>query len=495
MKQKSPEVDIPEGVFYSDIEGYNIYVKKKDRDTGILKDILIYNFSDGFENAHIIWAEEGKLELTADKKHLYLHLYNGEQFENLKSQSVISRNVPYRRETFKEKHTLIAFDTNFEMVDGNFLNQRSDIKNMNEISLAIDSLNMYADSVGRAMYSDAMKTTYRKPVLSKTDSTKMEKEHLAVINTDSILNGMTSAQKLKTLNTTEMRLSSLMSDWNMKSYMTRDADSNIRRHQSDWHKKITLSLACIIFFFIGAPLGAIIRKGGLGVPVVISVILFIFYYIIDNMGFKMARDGVWDAWEGMWLSSVVLTPMGIFLTYKAVKDSVILNADTYVNALKNLIGKREGRKVERKEVIIYTPDYEATLPQLEKLVEESTTYLTNHKRWINYLTFWKQGGKDNTAELLAQDTENIVEELSNSDQNLLLNKLMDYPVIGGYNNKLSKHINGKLALAIGIFFPLGLPIYLLATYQRKLLRHDIVMVQKTSKELINMIYSLHLLKK
>ena len=234
---------------------------------------------------------------------------------------------------------------------------------------------------------------------------------------------------------------------------------------------------------------------GLGVPVVISVILFIFYYIIDNMGFKMARDGVWDAWEGMWLSSVVLTPMGIFLTYKAVKDSVILNADTYVNALKNLIGKREGRKVERKEVIIYTPDYEATLPQLEKLVEESTTYLTNHKRWINYLTFWKQGGKDNTAELLAQDTENIVEELSNSDQNLLLNKLMDYPVIGGYNNKLSKHINGKLALAIGIFFPLGLPIYLLATYQRKLLRHDIVMVQKTSKELINMIYSLHLLKK
>ena len=186
MKQKSPEVDIPEGVFYSDIEGYNIYVKKKDRDTGILKDILIYNFSDGFENAHIIWAEEGKLELTADKKHLYLHLYNGEQFENLKSQSVISRNVPYRRETFKEKHTLIAFDTNFEMVDGNFLNQRSDIKNMNEISLAIDSLNMYADSVGRAMYSDAMKTTYRKPVLSKTDSTKMEKEHLAEVVCESL---------------------------------------------------------------------------------------------------------------------------------------------------------------------------------------------------------------------------------------------------------------------------------------------------------------------
>ena len=338
MKQKSPEVDIPEGVFYSDIEGYNIYVKKKDRDTGILKDILIYNFSDGFENAHIIWAEEGKLELTADKRHLYLHLYNGEQFENLKSQSVISRNVPYRRETFKEKHTLIAFDTNFEMVDGNFLNQRSDIKNMNEISLAIDSLNMYADSVGRAMYSDAMKSTYRKPILTKTDSTKIEKEHLAVINTDSILNGMTSAQKLKTLNTTEMRLASLISDWSMKSYMTRDADNNIRRHQSDWHKKITLSLACIIFFFIGAPLGGIIRKGGLGAPVVVSIFLFIVYYIIWMMGERAAREGVLEPWQGMWISSVILLPLGAILTYTAMTDSAVMSSESYTNFIKKIIG-------------------------------------------------------------------------------------------------------------------------------------------------------------
>ena len=166
MKQKSPEVDIPEGVFYSDIDGYNIYVKHKDRKTGLLKDILIYNFSDGFENAHIIWAAEGKLELTADKQHLFLHLYNGEQFENLKSQSVISRNVPYRRETFKEKHTLIQFSSEFNMVDGSFLDRRSDIKNMHEISVAIDSLTTHADSVGRSMYSDIMSTTYRGAVLA-----------------------------------------------------------------------------------------------------------------------------------------------------------------------------------------------------------------------------------------------------------------------------------------------------------------------------------------
>lgn len=285
MKQKSPEVDIPEGVFYSDIDGYNIYVKHKDRETGMLKDVLIYNFSDGFENAHIIWAEEGKLELTADKQHLFLHLYNGEQFENLKSQSVISRNVPYRRESFKEKHTLIQFDSDFNMVDGSFLDQRSDIKNMREISQAIDSLEIHADSVGRAYFNDVINSTYKTPVLTKADSTKLEKLNVAYLNTDSIFNSMTSQEKSQTLSKTENRISSLASDWEMKSFMSKSTDGNIRSHRSDWHKKITLSLACIIFFFIGAPLGAIIRKGGLGMPVVISVLIF-----CGVLHYRLGRD-------------------------------------------------------------------------------------------------------------------------------------------------------------------------------------------------------------
>ena len=220
MKQKSPEVDIPERVFYSDIEGYNIYVNKKDRDTGILKDVLIYNFSDGFENARIIWAEEGKLELTADKKHLYLHLYNGELFENLKSQNIDSKNVPYRRETFTEKHTLIDFDAEFNMVDGSFLNRRSDIKNMMEITATIDSLTAYTDSVGRAMHNEIMSTTYKTTDLSKSDSIKIKEENLTYINTDSLYRSLSSDDKLKTLTSTERRMSSLSSDWSMKSFVT-----------------------------------------------------------------------------------------------------------------------------------------------------------------------------------------------------------------------------------------------------------------------------------
>ena len=309
------------------------------------------------------------------------------------------------------------------------------------------------------------------------------------MNFDSLYQAENPGKKATILTRAKSSIENMKADYFFKAATIGDEAYRVRRHLTEWHKKFTLSFACMVFFFIGAPLGAIIRKGGLGMPVVISVILFIFYYIIDNIGFKMARDGVWEAWQGMWLSSAILAPLGIFLTYKAVNDSVILNADTYLNALKNLFGKRSGRKVEMKEVIMFNPDYGQIILRLKQLAEESNAYLAAHKRWTNYFLFWKQGGRDHTAEQLVVKMDGIIEELSNSDQNLVLNKLMDYPVINGYNQTNAK-INGKAGLAISLFFPIGFPVYLLATYQRKLLRHDIKMVQKTSYELIDIIEKL-----
>lgn len=461
MKQKSPEVDIPEGVFYSDIEGYNIYVKHKDRETGMLQDVLIYNFSDGFENAHIIWAEEGKLELTADKKHLFLHLFNGEQFENLKSQSVISKNVPYRRESFKEKHTLIAFDTNFEMVDGNFLNQRSDIKNMREISLTIDSLNMYADSVGKALYTDAMERTYKKPALTASDSAKIERQHLTVINTDSIFNSLTSSQKLSTLNTTSRRVKSLASDWSLKSFTTKDADGRIRGHRSDWHKKITLSLACIIFFFIGAPLGAIIRKGGLGMPVVISVLIFVLYYIIDSGATRVAKSGEMNIVLGTWMSTIILAPLGGFLTYKSNKDSVVFNIDVYIAFFRKLFGIRGSRHIFKKEVIIHTPDYQSITAKLETVRTECGDYAATHKLLgpPNYYRIFTNNTPDNAISSISLQIENIVEELSNSSDGVLLNMMNNLPFLSVKAHK-SLFDNRWLNLVCGLIVPVGLLLWL-----------------------------------
>lgn len=509
MRQKSPELDIPEGVFYKEITGFNVYVKEKDNQTGLLKDLMIYDYSEGFNNASVIVADSGRLKTSEDKLFLVLSLFNGESFENLKSQSGTAQAkvaVPYRRESFTTKDILIEFDANFTRTDESFMQNQYMGKNLNDLQTSIDSMTVRLDSIKQVNATNLYALSYRKtftnqPARGRPEAILPEKSQpdaqnndtvdrldtpVPPLSFDSLYQAQTPGGKAALLARAKSNVENLRTDYYFRAATIGDEAYKVRRHLTEWHKKFTLSFACLVFFFIGAPLGAIIRKGGLGMPVIISVILFIFYYIIDNMGFKMARDGVWEAWEGMWLSSAVLAPLGIFLTYKAVNDSVILNADTYLNALKNLVGKRAGRKVEKKEVIIYTPDYAALVPRLNRLAAESKQYLAGHKRWQNYFRFWKNGGKDNAVALLAAEMENTVEELANSDQNLILNKLMDYPVIGGYN-RLGNRLSGKTGLVLGLFFPLGLPIYLVATYQRKLVRHDIQMVYKTSLELVDMI--------
>lgn len=491
MRQKSPELDIPEGVFYKEITGFNVYVKKKNPQTGLLSDLMIYDYSEGFNNARVIVADSGRLKTSEDKLFLVLSLFNGESFENLKSQEKQSRKttaVPYRRESFQTKDILIEFDANFNMTDESFMQNQFVGKNLASLQHSIDSMSLRLDSIKAINAKGIYETSYRKSLRMEVAATESADTLYSpvVINFDSLYQAQSPGRKVTLLNKAKQLAEGVRTDYYFRAANMGDEGYKVRRHLTEWHKKFTLSFACLIFFFIGAPLGAIIRKGGLGVPVIISVLLFIFYYIIDNMGYKMARDGVWAAWEGMWLSSAVLTPLGMFLTYKAVNDSVILNADTYLNGLKNLVGKRQGRKIERKEVIIYTPDYAALIPVLHQLQQEAQTYLQQHRRWMNYLAFWKQGGRDRAAEELSNKVEQVVEELSNSDQNLVLNKLMDYPVMEGYN-QLDERISGKVGLAVGLCIPIGLPLYLLATYQRKLLRHDVQMVYKTSGELLEML--------
>lgn len=488
MKQKSPEVDIPEGVFYSDIDGYNIYVKKKDRNTGILKDILIYNFSDGFENAHIIWAEEGKLELTADKQHLYLHLYNGEQFENLKSQSVLSKNVPYRRETFGEKHTLIKFNTEFNMVDGNFLNRRSDIKNMKEIAVAIDSLTLHADSVGRSMHKEIMQSTYRLPVLTPSDSIKQINEHLTSTNTDSIYNVMTSEEKIKIINNTENRVASLASDWNIKAFINDNTDSDIRSHKSDWHKKITLSLACIFFFFIGAPLGAIIRKGGLGMPVVLSVLIFVIYYIIDSGATRVARSGEMSIVLGTWMSSLVLAPLGVFFTYKSNKDSVVFNVDLYAAFFRKLFGIRQSRHVFKKEVIIHDPNYAGNKERLAHMSKICSEFLDTHRlnKMPNYFRIFTENQPDDVVQTISKELETAVEELSNTKEHALLTLLNNYPFLA-VNSHKSLFSNKWLNLLSGSIIPVGLLIYLYIWRYRVRLDGDLRTIIKNNTSIIELL--------
>lgn len=482
MKQTSPELDIPEGVFYSEISGYNIYVKKKDRDTGVMQDLLIYNFSDGFENARVIWASEGKMEMTSDKKHLYLHLYNGEQFENLKSQTISSKNVPYRRETFREKHIIIEFDGGFSMVDGGFLSERSDSKNMAEISHSIDSLSFRADSIGRSMFNEIKLSIYSPQSLSRTDSIKVVKKELpSIINGDSVFNTYTLAEKEEALANAYNQTNKLASDWGVKSIQVTDTDKNILRHKTDWHKKITLSLSCLMFFFIGAPLGAIIRKGGIGLPVVISVVIFVLYYIIDSGSTRVARSGEMNIVLGVWMSTLVLMPIGIFFTYKSNKDSVVFNAELYLGVFKWLLGMRPSRHLIKKEVIIEDPNYRQIYQITNDLSAQCNQYLQQHRLTTapNYFKIFNSHGADNQIADISKTLEAMIEELSNSKDRIILKSLNNYPILSTEAHK-RPFDRYWLNILTGILIPVGLFFYFRIWFFRLRLEKDLKKITQTN---------------
>ena len=492
MKQKSPELDIPEGVFYDEIEGYNLYVKHKDRKTGMLYDVLIYNFEKGFENAQIIKADSGRLEMTADKQHLYLHLFSGEQFENLKSQSMNQKNVPYQREAFREKHAIIEFDSDFNMADEGFMSGQSSSKNMATLEADIDSMKVLNDSVGRAYYNEAMEATYRPvPHLTKSDTTKIEKAVLSSFNVDSLFDAATLMEKQKIISSAVSRAESAASDWSFKGFNIQQTESSLRRHMTAWHEKFTLSLACLIFFFIGAPLGGIIRKGGLGMPVVVSVLIFIIYYIINNTGYKMARDGKWIVWMGMWTSTAILAPLGAFLTYKSNNDSVVLNADAYINWFKKIIGIRSVRHMFRKEVIIHDPDYDRIPGDLQQLSDDCRDYVARNdlKHAPNYFRLWMNDKVDEEVEKINERMEALIDEMSNTRAMSLLTALNNYPVIPVHAHVRPFH-NYWLNLACGVVFPIGLFFYFRIWAFRIRLSKDMERVIKTNEDVIYIIKNL-----
>lgn len=484
MKQKSPELDIPEGVFYSDIPDYNLKVAKKNRKTGVLYDVMIYNLKDGFENAHIIYADSGRLELTADKQHLWLHLYDGDLFENLRAQNMKSQNVPYRRESFREKHSIIEFDSEFNMADASIMSNTSSAKNMLELQASIDSMKVLGDSIGRQYYQEISDGNYRVPYgLTKEDSTKIMEANIRSFNVDSLYDVATLMQKQKIITAAVSRTENIGSDLMMKSYTMGNNDYSMRKHQTEWHKKITISLSCLLFFFIGAPLGGIIRKGGLGMPVIVSVFVFIIYYIIDNTGYKMARDGKWIVWVGMWTSTAVLAPLGTFLTYKSNNDSVVLNADAYINWFKKIVGIRSVRHLFKKEVIIHDPNYQRLSGDLQNLTAECEAYVRESRlqKPPNYFRLWMSTEKDDDVIRINNQLEALVEEMSNTESVTLLNALNTYPVI-----PVAAHLRPFstywLNLLAGILFPIGLFFYFRIWIFRLRLAKDMERIVKNNEQ-------------
>ena len=493
MKQKSPELEIPEGVFYDGIPGCNLYVQEKDLKTGKLYGVMIYKMTDSYEDAAIILADSGMLQSTAEKKHLLLTLYSGEWFENMKSQQVVrGAGVPYRRETFVSKKILLDFDSDFDLADAGALSNNAKGKSVRQISLDIDSLNHVYDSVGRVFYKDARMRYYTSTGISKTDSLRAVK--MAATRTysfDSIYGRMAADAKLEAVNTALGRVRTEMSDLDFKGMLTADGDKLIRQHKIEAINKFSVALQCLLFFFIGAPLGAIIRKGGLGVPVIISVLVFIVFFIFDNSGYRMARGGMWTIWFGKTIALAVLTPLAVFFTYKANNDSVVFNIDFYRNLFMKLLGLRIKRAVYRKDVIINDPYYAADAEKLAQINTEIDAYVREHNLLLapNVVKVFFKYTPEHVIEELNEQMEALIEDLSNTKDKVILGCLNDYPFMAVKAH--TRPFERKwLNVTAAIIVPVGLFLYLRMWRFRLRLLHDLKVVKDTNDAVIRRITEL-----
>jgi lipopolysaccharide export system permease protein len=487
MQQKNPEVEIPEGIFYDGIPGSNLYVQKKDLERGVLYGIMIYRMNGNYEDAAVILADSGRIQATAEKKHLLLTLYSGEWFENMRQSGMgVNANVPYRRETFGTKKILLDFDGGFNLTEMGGISADARSKGLSRIVHDLDSIREYNDSVGHQNYREAQQITYTRSVLSKDDSTKIIRETAGRNEMyDSLYQKQSAEQKQRILtqaaNDVQMTLTNLDYKAEWSHWLYREE----RMHMMEAINKFTLSLSCIIFFFIGAPLGAIIRKGGLGVPVIISVIVFIVFYILDNTGMCMARIDEWTVWFGKLLGTVVLSPIAMFFTYKANKDSTVFNVDMYRTLMMRLLGLRTKRSIMKKEVIIEDPNYQEDSNKLAAISEETKRYMEAHNllRWPNPIVVFFRPGNDQEIATLYDELETTIEDLSYTRDKRIILLLNRYPVIAP--NAHTRPFHRKwLNIITGLFLPTGVFFYVRMIRFRFRLYKDLQHILRTNDKLI-----------
>lgn len=487
MKQKSPELMIPEGIFYDGIPNCNIYVQKKDVETGKLYGMMIYRMTGSYEDQAIILADSGMMQTTAEKKHLLLTLWSGEWFENMQSSEFgNSASVPYRRESFVAKQIVLDFDGDFNMQDAASLANNAKGKGLRQIFHDMDSINQVYDSIGRSYYDDAKRVYFYNASLNKADSLNAVKMAKAdKTNFDSLFGKKSVDVQKNAVNDALNSVQGRVSDLEFRSMITSDGDRLLRMHEIEAINKFTLALQCLLFFFIGAPLGAIIRKGGLGYPILISVLVFIVYYILDNSGYRMARGGMWAVWFGKGLAPVALTPIAIFVTYKANKDSVVFNADLYKEFFMRLLGLRLKRHVFAKEVIINDPDYANDAITLKQMNADIDAYSKEHRLVSapNIIDVFFNYKKDNEIERISEVLESVIEDLANTKDKILLHEMNKYPILA--TKAHTRPFEHKwLNIIAGVLVPVGAVLYIRMWTFRLRLYRDLRQIRQTNQAII-----------
>ena len=350
VRKQKLAFDIKEGTFYRDLDNYVIYVDKKGADGSHIYGVKIYDHSERLGCTKLLTADSGKMELSPNQRCIVFTLYNGYNYTEVTSENYKVKR-PFERMSFKEeqiKLSLKAFD--MQRTDEEVYKSYQQMMNIKQLSHSLDSLQ------NRQVEKQSMFTTGFINRWSNYSS-RGEVAELSNRRQSQVVENDSLAESIKVLNwpllsnysgenrsaILEMAIGSARNAKDNVSFNKTDFKShneNIKQHKKEWHKKFTLSIACIIFFFIGAPLGTIIRKGGLGLPVVISVLFFVVYYVISTACERMVIYGDMNMFLGVWMSSLILLPVGLFLTFKATTDAALLDAESWKKFFRKLFSKK-----------------------------------------------------------------------------------------------------------------------------------------------------------
>lgn len=486
-KYAAPEMEITPGVFYTGIPGYSLYAKDRDAGTGLMHRMMVYDMSRGYLNPRIIRADSGRLVMDKSKKFLVLKLYQGQSFENIQTQSYNTSTdaVPYMLPHFDYSETFIPFDANIKMQDEGELSSMYVGKNLHQLQQSIDSIRPILDSTrlsyAQVVGASLMESHYGTSSYAYQDSATRVQAQVRLTQ----LEQQTRHSKGKDASLTLTPQDSLQA-----FAMARDKADRVKEEASlyidtddaqfyqfrtlhqEWHRKFTFPVSCIIFALIGSSLGAIVRRGGIGMPIIISIFFFVVYFIIDSFGTNMLRNESIPIWLGMWLSNIVLFPVGIFLAYKANQDSSALNVEVYVIFFRKLFGFRGVRKVEYQELIIEEADYKAGALAVAQALKHTEALLQGSLFSGRIWSIWTRGAEQKQLATLSKELDDITESLRHTPSRLLVSKLCDLPLLP---TRLSPFLpeEPRWGRILGALLPLSLPFGLFLSRVRTHLRADL----------------------
>lgn len=486
-KYAAPEMEITPGVFYTGIPGYSLYAKDRDAGTGLMHRMMVYDMSRGYLNPRIIRADSGRLVMDKSKKFLVLKLYQGQSFENIQTQSYNTSTdaVPYMLPHFDYSETFIPFDANIKMQDEGELSSMYVGKNLHQLQRSIDSIRPILDSTrlsyAQVVGASLMESHYGTSSYAYQDSATRAQEQVRLAH----LEQQTRHSKAEDASLTFTPQDSLQA-----ISMARDKADRVKEEASlyidtddaqfyqfrtlhqEWHRKFTFPVSCLIFALIGSSLGAIVRRGGIGMPIIISIFFFVVYFIIDSFGTNMLRNESIPIWLGMWLSNIVLFPVGIFLAYKANQDSSALNVEVYVIFFRKLFGFRGVRKVEYQELVIEEADYKAGALAVAQAIKHTDALLQGPLFAGRIWSIWTRGAEQKQLASLSKELDDITESLRHTPSRLLVSKLCDLPLLP---SRLSPFLpeEPRWGRILGALLPISLPFGLFLSRVRTHLRADL----------------------